>query len=146
MSQQPIGWQSIGGTSGAAPLWAALLTLTDASRACATSPVGYAGPALYRAAGTAYVADFNDVTTGNNDFTGTNSGRYAAAAGYDPVTGLGTPNAAALASTLCADTMRISTPAAQRSTVRASVHAAGASDRPRRHRCVVTLRRGSPAG
>jgi subtilase family serine protease len=114
---QPAGWQGIGGTSGAAPLWAALLTLADASPACSASPVGYADPALYRAASVAYAADFNDVTTGNNDFTGTNGGRYAATAGYDPVTGLGTPNASALAGALCADSIRLSGPASERTTV-----------------------------
>ena len=66
---EPAGWQGIGGTSGASPLWAALLALTDGSRACSGAPVGYANPALYKAAGSAYAADFNDVTTGNNDFT-----------------------------------------------------------------------------
>jgi hypothetical protein len=83
--------------------------------------VGYADPALYRAAGTAYAADFNDVTTGNNDFTGTNDGRYAAAAGYDPVTGLGTPNASALAVALCAGSVRLSAPASERTTVHTAV-------------------------
>jgi subtilase family serine protease len=129
---QPAGWQGIGGTSGAAPLWAALLALTDASRACSGSSVGYANPALYEAAGAAYAADFNDVTTGNNDFTQTDGGRYAAAAGYDPVSGLGTPNAASLAASLCANTIRIANPGAQRSTVRQSVslrlHATASSD------------------
>ena len=120
VSGQPTGWQAIGGTSGAAPLWAALLTLADASPGCSASPVGYADPALYRAAGTAYAGDFNDVTVGNNDFTGTNGGRYAAGPGYDPATGLGTPNAAALAGALCADTVRLATPSAQRSTVHAA--------------------------
>jgi subtilase family serine protease len=118
---QPSGWQGIGGTSGTAPLWSALLALADASPACATSPVGYADPALYRAASTSYAADFNDVTTGNNDFTGTNGGRYAATPGYDPASGLGTPNAAALAASLCADTVRLASPGQQRSTVRTSV-------------------------
>ena len=118
---EPTGWQGIGGTSGGAPLWAALLTLADASRACSTSPVGYADPALYRAAATDYAADFNDVTTGNNDFTGTNGGRYAATPGYDPASGLGAPNALALAGALCADTVRLPSPGSQRSTVRASV-------------------------
>ena len=116
----PAGWQGIGGTSGAAPLWAALLALTDGSRACAGAPVGYANPALYRAAGSAYAADFNDVTTGNNDFTGTNGGRYAAGPGYDPATGLGTPNAASLAGALCANTIKITHPANQSSTIHAS--------------------------
>jgi subtilase family serine protease len=114
---EPAGWQGIGGTSGAAPLWAALLVLTDGSRACSGAPVGYANPALYEAAGSAYGASFNDVTTGNNDFTGTNGGRYGAAPGYDPVTGLGTPNAATLAAALCANTIKLANPRALRATV-----------------------------
>ncbi len=118
---QPAGWQGIGGTSAAAPLWGALLALADGSPACAGSPVGYADPALYRSASTDYAAAFNDVTSGNNDFTGTNGGRYAAAPGYDPVTGLGTPNASALVGQLCAGTVRLSAPGAERSTVRAAV-------------------------
>jgi Pro-kumamolisin, activation domain/Putative Ig domain len=118
---QPAGWQGIGGTSGAAPLWAALVALADASPACAGSPVGFANPALYRSASNAYVNDFNDVTTGNNDFTGTNGGQYAAKPGYDPVTGLGTPNASALAGQLCANRLHLSAPASERTTVHARV-------------------------
>ena len=118
---QPRGWQGIGGTSGAAPLWAALLALADGSRACAGASVGYANPGLYQAAGSAYAANFNDVVSGNNDFTGTNSGRYAAGAGYDPATGLGTPDAATLAAALCADTVKVVNPGAQRTTVRHAV-------------------------
>jgi hypothetical protein len=118
---QPSGWQGIGGTSGAAPLWAALLALADASRACAGSNVGFAGPALYRAASDSYVNDFNDVMTGNNDFTKTNGGRFGARSGYDLATGLGTPNATALAADLCAHTVRLVNPGAQRSAAHASI-------------------------
>jgi subtilase family serine protease len=118
---EPAGWQGIGGTSGASPLWAALLALTDGSRACSGAPVGFANPALYEAAGTAYADDFNDVTTGNNDFTGTNGGRFAAGPGYDPATGLGTPNAASLAAALCANTIKLANPGAQRATIHQSV-------------------------
>jgi subtilase family serine protease len=128
---EPAGWQGIGGTSGASPLWAALLALTDGSKACSGAPLGYASPALYKAAGSGYAADFNDVTTGNNDFTGTNSGRFAAAPGYDPASGLGTPNAAALAAALCADTIKLANPGTQRAAVHQSVslrlHASAAS-------------------
>jgi subtilase family serine protease len=120
---QPSGWQGIGGTSGGAPLWAALLALADASPACAGAPVGYADPALYRAASSSYANDFNDVTTGDNDYTGTNDGRYGAGRGYDLATGLGTPNAAALAADLCADTVRLVNPGPQRSTAHAAVSA-----------------------
>jgi len=45
------GWQSIGGTSAAAPVWAALLAVVNASSGCHSSPIGFANPALYRAAG-----------------------------------------------------------------------------------------------
>jgi subtilase family serine protease len=118
---QPAGWQGIGGTSGAAPLWAAVLTLADGAPACAGAPVGYADPALYRAAGAGYAANFNDITMGENDFTGTNGGNYAARAGYDPASGLGTPNASSLVPALCADTVRLPNPGAKRSAVHAAV-------------------------
>jgi hypothetical protein len=117
----PSGWQAIGGTSGAAPVWAALIALADASPACAGGPIGYALPGLYRAAGNSYAADFNDVQAGNNDFTHTSGGLFAAAVGYDEATGLGTPNAAALASDLCAGAVRMAAPHAQRSALGASV-------------------------
>ena len=34
-------------------------------------PIGFANPALYDAAANAYGTDFNDITSGNNDMTGT---------------------------------------------------------------------------
>ncbi len=98
---QPAGWQGIGGTSGGAPLWAALLALINASASCQGNRVGFANPALYSAASAAYGGDFNDITAGNNDFTGTGGGQYGAGAGYDLATGLGTPFASSLQSTFC---------------------------------------------
>jgi hypothetical protein len=119
---QPTGWQAIGGTSAASPVWAAFVALADASRACAKAgPLGYVLPALYRAASSSYASDFNDVLTGNNDFTQTNGGRYAAGTGYDEASGLGSPNGAALASDLCPDTLRITNPGSQRSAARSTV-------------------------
>lgn len=118
---QPSGWQVVGGTSAAAPVWAAVMALADSSRACSRGPIGYALPALYRAAGGAYAADFNDVRTGDNDFTGTNGGMFAAGPGYDEASGLGTPNAGALSATLCDDSLRLATVADQRSALRAFV-------------------------
>ena len=112
---QPSGWQAVGGTSAASPVWAALLALADASSACHGSPVGFANPALYKAASSAYSSDFYDVTTGNNDLTGTNGGLYPAGAGYDMATGLGTPNATPLAAALCQDTLRVHNPGTLRS-------------------------------
>jgi subtilase family serine protease len=114
---EPTGWQPIGGTSLSAPLWAAVLALANASRACHGTDIGFANPALYRAAAAHYAADFNDVTSGNNDFTGTNGSRYGAGTGYDLASGLGSPNASALAPAVCGDTFRIANPGPQRSTV-----------------------------
>ncbi len=118
---QPSGWQTVAGTSAAAPVWAALMTLGDASRACHGSRLGFAGAALYHAAGHSYANDFNDVRTGNDDFTATNEGKFAAGPGYDEASGLGTPNAAALAPALCAGTLRVMSPGRQRSTAHAHV-------------------------
>ncbi|MBT2568200.1 S8/S53 family peptidase [Arthrobacter sp. ISL-85] len=71
----------IGGTSAVAPLWAALIALF----AQATGRrFGQIQPLLYtRKAG------FHDITTGNN-------GTYQAGPGWDPCTGLGTPDGTAL--------------------------------------------------
>lgn len=97
-------WYGDGGTSAATPLWAALFALADASSACAGRTVGFANPALYDAAASTYAADFNDVTSGDNDYTpdGNKDGLYPATEGYDMATGLGTPIAASLVGSLCA--------------------------------------------
>ena len=118
---QPAGWQSIGGTSAAVPVWVALMTLADASKACASGPLGFAGPALYRAAAGSYGGNFNDVRSGNNDFTGTHGGAFGARGGYDEASGLGSPNGAPLAGALCADTLRLVSPGTLRLTAHASV-------------------------
>ena len=94
-------WGPWGGTSLSAPLWAAFTALADDSSACGGRTIGFANPALYQAAATDPSA-FNDVTAGNNDLSGHNGGLYAAGPGYDLATGLGTPNAGALADAVCA--------------------------------------------
>jgi subtilase family serine protease len=113
----PQGWQAVGGTSAAAPLWAALLADADSSSACHGSAIGFADPALYSAASTSYGSYFNDVTSGNNDSTGTNGGFYPAGSGYDMASGLGTPKAGPLAGALCADSLRVNDPGSQFSTL-----------------------------
>jgi len=88
-------WKAVGGTSAAAPLWAALTALADASPGCAAKPLGLLNPALYRvAAGAGAATAFTDVLAGTNDFTTTHPGNYLATAGYDLASGLGTPIAA----------------------------------------------------
>jgi subtilase family serine protease len=92
-------WQTTGGTSGAAPTWASLAALADASPACDKAHVGFVNPILYQAAASSYSSYFNDVTSGNNAYDGV-SGFYAGT-GYDMASGLGTPKGAAVASAMC---------------------------------------------
>ena len=115
------GWQVVGGTSAAAPAWAALIALANASGRCGGIPIGFANPALYDAAANAYSADFNDITSGNNDMTGLNGGLYPAGAGYDMATGLGSPNGTALVQSLCSDAISMPSPGSQFSAVRKAV-------------------------
>jgi subtilase family serine protease len=85
-----------GGTSAAAPLWAALIALADER---AGRRLGFVNPALYRiAAGADYHRAFHDVTDGSNtvSFPPRTIKGYAATPGWDPVTGLGSPDAAVL--------------------------------------------------
>jgi Pro-kumamolisin, activation domain/Putative Ig domain len=95
-------WSIFGGTSAAAPTWAALATLANASVACTGRSVGFANPALYQAARTAYSTYFNDVITGNNAYGGLRG--FSAAGGYDMASGLGSPKGAAVAAALCGST------------------------------------------
>jgi kumamolisin len=78
----------VGGTSAVAPLWAALIALLNQQRG---SNLGFINPILYQNAGNG----FHDITSGSN-------GKYSAAVGWDPCTGLGSPNAAQLATILAA--------------------------------------------
>ena len=124
-------WSSIGGTSAAAPVWAALVALANASPACSGTSVGFANPALYRAAGSGYAGLFNDVTAGNNDFTGSNGGKFSAGPQYDMGSGLGSPIASALAVPLC-ETVTVTNPGPQTSILghrlRLQIHATDAAN------------------
>jgi subtilase family serine protease len=95
-------WFTIGGTSSATPIWAAMLALVNASPStgCSTElvngvpDVGFASPILYGVAGNpaAYAASFNDITSGNNDLYGLDDGAtFQASTGYDMASGLGSP-------------------------------------------------------
>lgn len=88
-------WQGIGGTSGAAPLWAGAAALTDASPFCRYYDSGNPGvlpEGLYAfiAAEPSYEYSpppevVKDVTKGGNDYTssGYTGGLYPATRGYD---------------------------------------------------------------
>lgn len=119
-------WTPIGGTSAAAPLWAAFMALTNASAACGGKAVGFADPALYKAAASSYTSRFSDVTSGNNDYKGSNGGKFTAGTGYDMASGLGTPVGGALATALCSsgsggNTITVTNPGKQTTTVGTSV-------------------------
>ena len=93
--QVVIDGQSIvvGGTSAVAPLWAGLVALLNQKLGIS---VGFLQPKLY----TFGESPFRDITSGNNDDSGL--GFYSAKAGWDPCTGLGSPNGTALVDALMA--------------------------------------------
>ena len=74
------------GTSVSTPVFAGLITRINSFRLNAgKKPVGFINPTLYR-----HPEVFNDVTVGNNP--GCNTAGFSAVEGWDPITGLGTPN------------------------------------------------------
>ncbi|KAL6298809.1 peptidase S8/S53 domain-containing protein [Sparassis latifolia] len=76
------------GTSCSSPVSAAILSaVNDARLAVGKGPMGFINPAIYTPRG---MEAFNDITTGTNPGCGT-VGFYAER-GWDPVTGVGTPN------------------------------------------------------
>ncbi|MDE0854130.1 MAG: S53 family peptidase [Nevskia sp.] len=86
-----------GGTSFSAPAFAAILSLVN-QKAGPAGGLGNANPMLYQLAATT-TGVFHDITSGNNNVP-TSSGTvigYSAGVGYDPVTGLGSVDASALA-------------------------------------------------
>jgi kumamolisin len=74
-----------GGTSAVAPLWAGLIARINQTKG---KPVGFINPLLYKNG-----AALRDITSGAN-------GDFAAAAGWDACTGLGSPKGAAVAKAL----------------------------------------------
>jgi len=82
----------IGGTSASAPTFAAFVALlNDARLKAGLSSLGFLNPLFYSTA----VSGFNDITEGNNPGCGTEG--FNATVGWDPVTGLGTPDFGKLA-------------------------------------------------
>jgi subtilase family serine protease len=93
------GWYVVGGTSLSAPEWAGMVGI---AAQIAGHGLGLINPTLYKlASGPNYGTYFYDVTTGNNQADPDIPG-YPATPGWDPVTGLGTPNAATLLPALAA--------------------------------------------
>jgi hypothetical protein len=86
-------WQVIGGTSAAAPLWAAMTAVIDQGLG---SAAGLMNPALY-GAGSCSASPFNDVTTGSNALLPASNGLFPATPNYDLASGWGSPSAIRLA-------------------------------------------------
>jgi PKD repeat protein len=85
-SSDGSGWDVVGGTSAGTPQWAALVAIADQGRALkglgSLDGPKQTLPTLYQMPG----IDFNDITVGSNF-------QYSCTAGYDLVTGLGSPHA-----------------------------------------------------
>jgi kumamolisin len=79
-------WMIVGGTSAATAMWGGLFTRV--AEQVGGAGTGAPGPTLYGLCGS---PAFHDVTSGSN-------GAYVAGPGYDQVTGLGSPDVAALLS------------------------------------------------
>jgi subtilase family serine protease len=81
-------WSVVGGTSAAAPLWAAIAAINNQYATANGKPnLGFANPILYKMFNTdqKYQA-YHDVTSGTNLY-------YPATTGYDMASGIGTPDA-----------------------------------------------------
>jgi hypothetical protein len=84
-----VCFMGLGGTSLAAPRWAGFLAL--ANQQANGTPIGFLNPTIYRLGqGSTYNSIFHDIATGNN-FGGANPNLFSAVAGYDLVTGWGSP-------------------------------------------------------
>jgi tripeptidyl-peptidase-1 len=80
-------WHTVYGTSASTPVVGAMIALiTEARLLAGKKPLGFLNPALYSAG---FQGAYNDITNGTNPGCGTVG--FNATAGWDPVTGLGTP-------------------------------------------------------
>lgn len=80
------GWFQVYGTSLACPMWAGMVSIADSQR-IASGKVTLSNATLadvYSAYSSSYSANYNDITSGK-------AGSYSAVAGWDFVTGLGSP-------------------------------------------------------
>lgn len=86
--------ETVDGTSCATPAFAGMIALiNDRLLNAGKSAIGFANPTLY-AIWAQHSDAFNDITTGNNDCTEGVCCKqgYDAVTGWDPATGLGSPN------------------------------------------------------
>jgi subtilase family serine protease len=98
---ETLDWVEIGGTSVGAPSWSALLAIADQGRVLGgESALNSTGPQQVMDILYQNTSDFHDITTGTSD----GDPNYSAGPGYDYVTGLGTPFANSVASSLVGTT------------------------------------------
>jgi hypothetical protein len=116
-----VNWISVGGTSLATPQWAGVLAIANALRAQASKPALAAPHAvLYGQVGSlpgTYAAAFADVTRGTNGSCST----CTAKTGYDPLTGLGTPNVGTLLTSLVNSSATATAPVVTAATISGKV-------------------------
>ncbi|HAE84217.1 MAG TPA: peptidase S53 [Ktedonobacter sp.] len=103
------GWRVLGGTSAAAPVWAAMVALANETALKANGyNLGFLNPSLYAIShgvgGTSYASSFHDIVpvqggVNNNDYVGSN-GTYPDSSMYDLATGLGSFSALSLTQSL----------------------------------------------
>ena len=89
---QPITYYVVGGTSVGSPSWAGSLALIDQK---AGGKLGFLNPSIYSILNNPgeYSKAFHDITVGNNN-------PNSAGVGWDPLTGVGTPDLSVLANYL----------------------------------------------
>lgn len=93
------GWSIFGGTSCAAPIWAAFTALVNQQRAAnGLSSLGFPNPYFYAIGrSSSYSSEFHDIQDGSNNLY------YKATPGYDDATGWGTMNGQSLLNELSTD-------------------------------------------
>ncbi len=105
------GWLTVGGTSAAAPMWAAMIALANEQAAKAgKGHLGFLNPLLYKLnSGAHYQTNFHDIippsdpnTPSSNDELGFNGGAYPVTNSFDMATGWGTFDAMKLAADMVA--------------------------------------------
>lgn len=116
-----VGWASAGGTSISAPQWAGVVAVANATRAqAAKAALGAPHAVIYGQISTVpgtYASGFADITKGANGTCVTCSAKI----GFDPVTGLGTPNVSNLVSTLSGITVLAPAPVVTPATISGNV-------------------------
>lgn len=88
--------EPVDGTSCSSPIFASVVALlNDQLISAGKSPLGFLNPFLYSTGADA----LNDITSGSSP--GCNTNGFPAETGWDPVTGLGTPDFQKLAAAVC---------------------------------------------